>query len=69
MPAELEALLDLYVVPMLRERSGEGVVLSRVIRTYGQSESRVAEILADIYERSDNPSISVVKSVMRPTIT
>ena len=57
-PAELEALLDLYVVPILRERSGEGVVLSRVIRTYGESESLVAESLADIYEESGNPSMA-----------
>lgn len=61
-PAELEALLDQYVVPFLAERSGEGVVLSRVIRTYGQSESRVAEILADIYERSGNPSMAFLAS-------
>lgn len=57
-PAELEALLDLYIVPMLRERSGEGVVLSRVIRTYGESESRVGEMLSDVYEKSGNPSMA-----------
>lgn len=57
-PAELEALLDLYVVPMLRERSGEGVVLSRVIRTYGESESRVGEMLADVFDKSGNPSMA-----------
>ena len=61
-PAELEALLDLSVVPFLASRSGEGVVLSRVIRTYGQSESRVAEILADIYEQSGNPSMAFLAS-------
>lgn len=61
-PAELEALLDQYVMPVLRERSGDGVVLSRVIRTYGQSESRVAEILADVYEKSGNPSMAFLAS-------
>jgi nicotinamide-nucleotide amidase len=62
-PAELEALMDRYVVPLLAERAGEGVVLSRVIRTYGQSESKVAEILADLYEQSGNPSMAFLASV------
>ncbi|MDJ0925359.1 MAG: competence/damage-inducible protein A [Acidimicrobiia bacterium] len=61
-PAELEVLLDKYVLPLLRERSGEGVVLSRVIRTYGQSESRVAEMLADIFEETGNPSMAFLAS-------
>jgi nicotinamide-nucleotide amidase len=61
-PAELEVLLDQYVVPSLRERSGEGVVLSRVIRTYGKSESRVAELLADVFEQSGNPSMAFLAS-------
>ncbi len=57
-PAELEALLDLHVMPMLRQRSGEGLVLSRVIRTYGESESQVGEMLADVYDKSGNPSMA-----------
>jgi nicotinamide-nucleotide amidase len=57
-PAELEALMDLYVVPFLGEKSGEGVVVSRVIRTYGESESRVGELLADLYEEGSNPSMA-----------
>ena len=61
-PAELEVLLDQYVVPSLRERSGEGVVLSRVIRTDGKSESRVAELLADVFEQSGNPSMAFLAS-------
>lgn len=57
-PAELEALLDLHVIPFLRDASGAGVVLSRVIRTYGESESRVGEMLADIYDEGGNPSMA-----------
>jgi len=57
-PAELEALMDLYVVPFLGEQSGAGVVVSRVIRTYGESESRVGEMLADLYEEGANPSMA-----------
>jgi nicotinamide-nucleotide amidase len=61
-PAELEALLDIYVVPLLEERAGEGVVLSRVIRTYGQSESWVAETLSDVYASAGNPSMAFLAS-------
>lgn len=57
-PAELEALLNLYVIPFLAEESGAGVALSRVIRTYGESESRVGEMLSDIYDESGNPSMA-----------
>jgi nicotinamide-nucleotide amidase len=57
-PAELEILLDMYVVPMLAERAGEGVVVSRVIRTYGESESRIGEMLADLYVEKSNPSMA-----------
>jgi nicotinamide-nucleotide amidase len=57
-PAELEFLMDLYVVPFLGEQAGEGVVVSRVIRTYGESESRVGELLADLYEEGSNPSMA-----------
>ena len=57
-PAELEILLDMYVVPQLAERAGEGVVVSRVIRTYGESESRIGELLADLYVAKSNPSMA-----------
>jgi nicotinamide-nucleotide amidase len=57
-PAELEVLLDLYVVPVLAERAGEGVVVSRVIRTYGESESRIGELLSDLYVAKGNPSMA-----------
>ena len=58
-PAELEALLDQQVVPFLAERTGEGVVLSR---TYGESESRVGEMLADLYDATTNPSMAFLAS-------
>ncbi len=56
-PAELEVLLDMYVIPDLRERSDARVVLNRVLRTYGESESRVGELLDDLYD-DGNPSMA-----------
>jgi nicotinamide-nucleotide amidase len=57
-PAELEALLDLYVIPALQRMSEQRAVVSRIIRTYGESESRIGEMLADLYEEDGNPSMA-----------
>ena len=60
-PAELEVLLDMYVIPDLRERSDSRVVLNRVLRTYGESESMIGEMLADLYD-DGNPSMAFLAS-------
>jgi len=59
-PEEMEALLEKEVVPRLRT-GGEGIVKSRLIRTWGSSESTVAELLDDLYG-SANPSIAFLAS-------
>ena len=56
-PPELEALLDLHLIPDLQQRSEQRVVLNRILRTYGESESRLGEALADIYS-DGNPSMA-----------
>ncbi len=56
-PAELEVLLDMYVIPELSDRADDRVVLNRVLRTYGESESRLGELLADVYD-DGNPSMA-----------
>jgi nicotinamide-nucleotide amidase len=57
-PGEMSAMVDEEVLPRLREASGEpAVVRSRVIRTWGLGESRVAEILDDLYA-SANPTVA-----------
>lgn len=60
-PAELEVLLDVYVIPFLQARSDTGVVVSRVLRTYGEAESRIGEMLADLYD-DGNPSMAFLAS-------
>lgn len=59
-PEEMEALLESDVLPLLRV-DGRGVVKSRLIRTWGSSESSVAELLDDLYG-SANPSIAFLAS-------
>jgi nicotinamide-nucleotide amidase len=61
-PAELEILLDTHVIPFLQQQLGDGAVISRVIRTYGESESRVGEMLADLYDAAGNPSMAFLAS-------
>lgn len=63
-PQEMEHLLVSEVMPRIVAGSGEkaAVVVSRVLRTWGQSESKVGEILDDIFQRSTNPSIAFLAS-------
>ncbi len=62
-PQEMEHLLRNDVLPMMLERSGgPAVVVSRLIRTWGQSESAIGELLDDLYEGSTNPSVAFLAS-------
>lgn len=65
-PFEMKIMVAETIVPELIERSGErAVIRSRVLRTWGQSESALAETLADrIVELDDvgNPTIAFLAS-------
>lgn len=62
-PAEMEHLLDHEVLPRLALRAGQdSTLVSRLLRTWGQSESDVAELLDDLYQRSTNPSVAFLAS-------
>ena len=63
-PAEMLPLVDEHVIPFLREMSGgeTGVVFSPVIRSWGESEARVGELLSDMYEESANPTLAFLAS-------
>ncbi|MFZ0014940.1 MAG: competence/damage-inducible protein A [Acidimicrobiia bacterium] len=62
-PQEMEFLLAHVVMPRILERSGgPSVVVSRLIRTWGQSESAVGDLLDDLYQGSTNPSVAFLAS-------
>jgi nicotinamide-nucleotide amidase len=63
-PAEMIPLVDEHVIPFLKAEAGgdTGVVVSRVIRTWGRSESRVGELLADLFDDSANPTLAFLAS-------
>ena len=61
-PYELHEMMLGTVLPDLRQRSGQtAVIRSRILRTWGQSESGLAELLADRIEELDgrgNPTLA-----------
>lgn len=63
-PQEMLPMLDEQVIPFLVERAGvdSGVLVSRVIRSYGESESRVAELLDDLFVAAENPTVAFLAS-------
>lgn len=57
-PPEMEGLLVSDVLPLLTSRRSDGwAVRSHTLRTWGESESRVAELLADLGGPATNPAI------------
>ena len=57
-PAEMREVMLGTVLPELTALAGPAVLASTVIRCAGIGESAVAELLEDLFERSDNPSIA-----------
>jgi nicotinamide-nucleotide amidase len=63
-PEEMLAMLESDVLPFLRSEAAgeEGVLVSRLIRTWGGTESQVAEVLADLFEDAVNPTLAFLAS-------
>jgi nicotinamide-nucleotide amidase len=58
-PHEMEHMVSFAVVPHLLERSGErGTILSRSLKTWGSSESGLAERIAHRVDAQTNPTIA-----------
>jgi nicotinamide-nucleotide amidase len=65
-PHEMEDMLHRAILPDLRHRSGDdAVIVSRVLRTWGESESGLNERLAGVIEKLDvtgNPTLAFLAS-------
>lgn len=61
-PAEMVEMMEGTILPELVSMAGRGVVRSQVLRCVGIGESRVAEIVADLFEGSTNPSVAYLAS-------
>jgi len=62
-PAEMLPMVDGEIIPsLLAEHDDRGVVVSRVLRTWGESESRIDELLSDLFTGSVNPTVAFLAS-------
>lgn len=63
-PAEMVMMLNGHVVPALIALDGGDVAVlkSRLLRSYGMSESKVAELLDDMFDEGTNPTMAFLAS-------
>jgi len=61
-PGEMRAMMRSTVLVELAASIGAAVVRSRTLRCVGIGESRVAEMLADLFAASSNPSLAYLAS-------
>jgi nicotinamide-nucleotide amidase len=57
-PAEMREMMEGTVLPELASTSGPATILSRTVRCVGIAESRIAELLDDLFHGSANPTIA-----------
>jgi len=58
-PYEMHAMVKDFVIPDLLERAGlRSVIVSRSLKTWGASESGLAEMIAQLVDDQSNPSIA-----------
>jgi nicotinamide-nucleotide amidase len=59
-PREMRPMFDSSVAPVLKERSGDLLIIRRKLSIFGLSESRTDEIAAPIYTKYTNPSTTIL---------
>jgi nicotinamide-nucleotide amidase len=57
-PAEMVEMMENTIMPELVRLGGSGAIVSRTIRCTGIGESRVAEILDDLFRSLTNPTVA-----------
>jgi nicotinamide-nucleotide amidase len=57
-PAEMREMAEGVVLRELAERAGPAALVSRTLRCYGLAESRIAELLEDLFHGSSNPTVA-----------
>jgi nicotinamide-nucleotide amidase len=61
-PAEMREMMEGTILPELAGRAGPAAIVSRVLRVTGTPESRVAELLDDLFHGSTNPTLAYLAS-------
>jgi nicotinamide-nucleotide amidase len=62
-PAEMMEMMENTVLPELAARSGPSALVSRTIRCTGIGESRVAELMRDLFTTLTNPTVAYLASL------
>ena len=63
-PAELLPMVERHILPFLQREAGgeDAVVVSRLLRSWGESESKVADMLGDLFAEHTNPTLAFLAS-------
>lgn len=59
-PREMKPMFNEAVMPLLRHRMGEMVIVRRTLNTFGLSESGLDELAAPIYLKYTNPTTTIL---------
>jgi nicotinamide-nucleotide amidase len=59
-PREMKPMFDESVMPILRQRVGETVIVRRSLSIFGLTESGVDELVAPIYRQYTNPTTTIL---------
>jgi nicotinamide-nucleotide amidase len=56
-PSEMREMFEADILPPLQEKTGQRVILKRIIWTYGSAEAAVNDKIRDLMKRGNNPSV------------
>jgi nicotinamide-nucleotide amidase len=59
-PREMKPIFDALVAPILKQRSGDMLIVRRTLSIFGLGESAVDELAAPIYTKYQNPSTTIL---------
>jgi nicotinamide-nucleotide amidase len=57
-PSEMREMMEGTILPELSALAGHASLVSRTLRCYGLAESRISELLDDLFHASSNPTIA-----------
>jgi nicotinamide-nucleotide amidase len=61
-PAEMREMMKGVILPELEAEVGPQGIVSRVLRVVGVAEARIGELLDDLFQRSENPTVAYLAS-------
>jgi nicotinamide-nucleotide amidase len=59
-PGEMQAMFEVSVLPLLRERAGGQVICTRILKIASMGESDVEQLVAPVYTTFSNPRTTIL---------